>query len=173
MTDWKTLNEHKLSLLHVLFAGRVRLWLDYLATQHNLPVLITQGLRTWAEQDALYAQGRTTPGTIVTNARGGHSHHNFGLAVDVCPDDLSKDGLQLDWNINHPAWQTLLATAPSFGLAEGAQWRSFPDNPHFYPSEIPATCAQLAQLYEGGGMDAVGAWFESLQHPTLDPEDSV
>ena len=41
------------------------------------------GTRTYAEQDALYAQGRTKPGPIVTKARGGESYHNFGIAVDV------------------------------------------------------------------------------------------
>lgn len=40
-------------------------------------------LRTFAEQDALYAQGRTKPGSIVTYAKGGQSYHNFGLAVDI------------------------------------------------------------------------------------------
>lgn len=40
------------------------------------------GNRTWAEQDALYAQGRTKPGAIVTNAKGGYSNHNFGIALD-------------------------------------------------------------------------------------------
>ena len=45
---------------------------------------VTQGLRTIAEQDELYAQGRTKPGKIVTNAKGGKSNHNSGLAIDVC-----------------------------------------------------------------------------------------
>lgn len=40
-------------------------------------------LRTFAEQDALYAQGRTKKGAKVTNAKGGQSYHNYGLAVDI------------------------------------------------------------------------------------------
>lgn len=44
----------------------------------------THTLRTFAEQDALYAQGRTKPGSIVTYARGGQSYHNFGIAIDIC-----------------------------------------------------------------------------------------
>lgn len=43
------------------------------------------GFRSGAVQDALYAQGRTTPGPIVTNAKGGQSAHNYGLAIDVYP----------------------------------------------------------------------------------------
>lgn len=48
----------------------------------NIAIRIVQGLRTIDEQNALYAKGRTKPGKIVTNARGGKSYHNYGLAVD-------------------------------------------------------------------------------------------
>ena len=41
-----------------------------------------EGHRTWEEQDALYAKGRTAPGSIVTRAKGGFSNHNFGIAMD-------------------------------------------------------------------------------------------
>ncbi|MNC30597.1 Peptidoglycan L-alanyl-D-glutamate endopeptidase CwlK precursor [compost metagenome] len=43
----------------------------------GVPIIITQGYRSKAEQDGLYAQGRTKPGSIVTNARGGYSYHNY------------------------------------------------------------------------------------------------
>lgn len=46
-------------------------------------VRFTQTLRSSAKQTALYAQGRTTPGPIVTWAEGGRSYHNYGLAVDI------------------------------------------------------------------------------------------
>jgi len=36
-------------------------------------IRIVQGLRTFEEQDALYAQGRSKPGNIVTNSRGGET----------------------------------------------------------------------------------------------------
>lgn len=49
----------------------------------GLNVQISSGLRTPAEQDALYAQGRTEKGKVVTNARRWTSLHNYGLAVDV------------------------------------------------------------------------------------------
>jgi len=56
----------------------------------------THTLRTHAEQDKLYAQGRTVKGSIVTNARGGQSYHNYGLAIDICL--LSKDGTKVSWD---------------------------------------------------------------------------
>src|ERR1043165_556102 len=64
----------------------------------------TQTLRTFEEQNALYAQGRTKPGQIVTNAKGGQSYHNYGLAIDFAllidkngdgkPDEVSWDRLK-------------------------------------------------------------------------------
>ena len=51
----------------------------------NEDVLVTDPYRTKAEQDSLYAQGRTAPGEIVTNAKGGDSYHNYGLAADLAP----------------------------------------------------------------------------------------
>lgn len=45
--------------------------------------LLPNGFRSFAEQDKLYAQGRTNKSKpIVTNARGGYSAHNYGLAID-------------------------------------------------------------------------------------------
>lgn len=58
-------------------------------------------LRTNAEQNELYAKGRTKPGSIVTYAKGGQSYHNFGLAVDIVLL-VDKDGngtyKSLDWS---------------------------------------------------------------------------
>ena len=59
-------------------------------------VRISQGLRTISEQNALYAQGRTDKTKkIVTNAKGGSSYHNFGLAIDVV---LILDGKTASWD---------------------------------------------------------------------------
>ncbi len=49
----------------------------------DITINIISGLRSYEEQDALYAQGRTAPGNKVTNARGGYSNHNFGIAFDI------------------------------------------------------------------------------------------
>lgn len=50
----------------------------------GLPIKIGESFRSVAEQDALYAQGRTQPGSIVTNARGSSysSQHQWGIAAD-------------------------------------------------------------------------------------------
>jgi len=44
---------------------------------------IVTGYRTYAEQDSIYSRGRTVPGPIVTDKRGGYSWHNFGIAWDI------------------------------------------------------------------------------------------
>ena len=60
------------------------------AAQSGIRIKVTSGLRTYAQQDALYAQGRTKPGNIVTNVKGGYSSHNFGIAFDVAVFEASK-----------------------------------------------------------------------------------
>jgi peptidoglycan L-alanyl-D-glutamate endopeptidase CwlK len=94
-------------------------------------IRITQGLRTIAEQDALYAQGRTKPGAKVTNARGGYSNHNFGVAIDFV---LMASGynMKADANNNGQAdWYEVVEEAKKLGFAWGGDWVSFVDYPHF------------------------------------------
>lgn len=113
----------------------------------DIPIVITQGLRTIAEQDKLYAQGRTTAGSIVTNARGGYSYHNFGVAIDFAL--LSADGKQVYWdtkrdgNANKFAdWAEVVDEAKRLGFAWGGDWTSFKDYPHFEMT-FGLTTAQL------------------------------
>lgn len=81
----------------------------------NVTLRVVQGLRTFEEQDAIYAQGRTKPGAIVTNARAGSSYHNYGLAVDLVE---LKDG-QANWNFKYKLLQPI---ARKYGLTWGADW---------------------------------------------------
>ena len=114
--------------------------------QAGLAILITQGLRTWEEQDALYAQGRTAPGKIVTKARGGQSWHNFGLAFDIVVlDSVGKS----DWDITHPGWLRAAAIGKSFGLEWGGDWAKFKDLPHFQLIG-DLTLARCRQLFPQG-----------------------
>jgi peptidoglycan L-alanyl-D-glutamate endopeptidase CwlK len=103
-------------------------------------VRIVQGLRTFAEQDALYAQGRTKPGSIVTNAKGGQSIHNYGLAVDFAIL-VDKDGNgtydEMSWDIKKDNdkdgiadWLEVVHVFESAGYEWGGKWSSFKDYPH-------------------------------------------
>ena len=89
---------------------------------------ITQGTRTIAEQDALYAKGRTTQGDKVTNAKGGQSPHNFNQAIDVCPIN-PKDG-SLWWNAPEKYWVALGQMVEGLGDVWGGHFKSILDKPH-------------------------------------------
>lgn len=127
---------------------------------------VTQGLRTWDQQQALWQKGRDTDDNIVaaaeivTKAPPGYSWHNFGLAVDVVPDDVSLGGFQADWNIHHPVWNRLIETGESIGLVSGSEWRSFPDWPHFqFVGRFPASPTdEVRTIFKNLGIR--GVWAE-------------
>ncbi|MCM3736461.1 M15 family metallopeptidase [Bacillus cytotoxicus] len=91
-------------------------------------ICVAQGFRSFDEQDALYAQGRTKPGSIVTNARGGQSNHNYGVAVDLCL--YTGDGSDVMWNVDGP-FRRVIAAMKAQGFKWGGDWTSFKDYPHF------------------------------------------
>ncbi|MDA7028670.1 M15 family metallopeptidase, partial [Bacillus sp. CLL-7-23] len=66
--------------------------------KEGIYVQMTSGYRSFAEQNKLYAKGRTASGKIVTNAKAGQSNHNYGLAVDYVL--LSSDGKTAIWTVN-------------------------------------------------------------------------
>lgn len=160
-------SEARLAEVHPELARRVR-QLDQLLP--SLSLQVTQGVRTWAEQNELYAQGRTAPGDIVTNAKGGESAHNFGYAVDLVPEEITPG--DPDWKLNHPAWKSLLSTAPTAGLAEGACWKHAPDNPHFYLDELPANPTdEMRSLFTEGGLQNVWSSFPLLTIPSAETSE--
>jgi peptidoglycan LD-endopeptidase CwlK len=94
----------------------------------GLNVLVTCTLRSNDEQTALYAQGRTAPGHIVTDAPAGRSAHNYGLALDVVPMVNGKP----DWNGHDPIWFKIGQLGQNAGLTWlGAPGSEFPEMPHF------------------------------------------
>lgn len=102
-----------------------------------ITIKIISGLRTYEEQDALYAQGRTAAGRIVTNARGGYSNHNFGIAFDV---GVFEAG---DYLPESPKYKAVGALGVDLGLAWGGDWTTIVDQPHF---ELrPSWAAELSE----------------------------
>jgi len=137
-----TNSEKRLALVHPKLAQLVR----QIAANVGFEIRAVQGLRTWAEQDMLYAQGRTRIGPKLTNARGGYSNHNFGLAVDLCPFKGGKP----QWNDN-AGFTQIGNTATRLGLEWGGGWARFPDRPHIQLRGIP-TLAECRALYKQGGL---------------------
>lgn len=90
--------------------------------------ICTSGRRTLAEQRRIYAQGRTSPGNIVSNAPAGSSPHNFGLAADLAP--LTPDAKSIDWKADRILWENMADIAVEMGLVAGAHFRTICDLPH-------------------------------------------
>lgn len=118
-------SERVISTLHARLRDKAR-QLVQRAAAAGIKIKIISGLRTYGEQNALYAQGRTAPGRVVTNARGGYSNHNFGVAFDV--GIFSADGKYLD---ESPAYKTVGQIGKSLGFEWGGDWSSIQDQPHF------------------------------------------
>ena len=107
----------------------------------NIRLRFTHTLRTFSEQDTLYAAGRTKPGKKVTNARAGQSMHNYGLAFDIAIlIDKNGDGIfeTASWNTTSdddkdgtPDWTEAVIYLKKRGWVWGGDWKSFPDYPHF------------------------------------------
>lgn len=122
----------KLKPLAELFLARCKV--------DGLDILVTCTYRSAAEQNELYAQGRTQPGQIVTRARGGQSAHNFELdgkpaakAFDIVPLVLGKPV----WDNQHLAWQKAGAIGTRLGLNwYGRPGAPFRESPHFQLKEV-------------------------------------
>jgi peptidoglycan L-alanyl-D-glutamate endopeptidase CwlK len=102
-----------------------------LCRERGLPVLITDTLRTKSEQDALFAQGRTAAGTVVTNAEFPRSAHNWGVAFDFCRNVRGRE-----FDNSDRFFDNVGALGKSVGLFWGGDFRSFRDMPHFEDTEF-------------------------------------
>jgi len=146
-------SESRLNVVHPALAAIIRQMAGILMHE-SIDLRVTQGLRSFDEQAALYAQGRTVPGSIVTNARPGYSWHEFGLAVDVAPFDTQG---KPDWNVFHPAWKRIVSLGISLGLFSGTQFTKLCDTPHFQlTGDLPVSPDDdTRQAFETGGLLAV------------------
>ena len=111
------------------------------AKAQGIDLLVTSTYRDNASQEALYAQGRTAPGRIVTNARAGQSFHNHRCAVDVVP---IRNGKPV-WDAKDAVWQTVGRLGKEAGLEWAGDWKRFREMAHFqYTGGLT-----LAQLQAG------------------------
>ena len=122
---WDSSTNEKISKLDSRLQISATDFINTTEEQNGVRLRVTQGYRSVEEQNRLYEQGRSTPGNIVTNAKGGQSYHNYGLALDV---------VKMDEN-GQPIWTAIDANiannAKSVGFEWGGDWDSFPDYPHF------------------------------------------
>jgi peptidoglycan L-alanyl-D-glutamate endopeptidase CwlK len=121
----------------------------------TVPFAVVSGNRTQAQQDYLYAQGRTRPGMVITWTR--NSNHMGGAAIDFSAVD--KDGkptnhLKHTWNTGYykPIADVILAAGKELGIpVEWPLWQKG-DFGHiqlrkpYRPITIPEMTAQAPTL---------------------------
>ena len=108
----------------------------------GIGIIITEGYRTAAQQDALYAKGRTAPGVIVTNAKGNSysSQHQWGIAFDIAINDPDR-------TYDVKLIEEVAKLAKKCKLSWGGDWKSIIDRPHFYLGKWGATTKALKDKY--------------------------
>lgn len=150
------------------FQVRINKLLTKINSQEATPFDIFFGMRTIGQQDMLYALGRTVinpdgksalkpMGDIVTNARGGYSWHNYGLAADI----VARPGGKWSWEYSKYPYDVLGEIGIELGLTWGgskdfASKLGKPDPAHFQMTG-GLTIKRARSLFEQGGLDRVWA----------------
>lgn len=125
--------------------------------RQGYPIGIGECFRSVAEQNALYAQGRTKPGQVITNAPGTSysSMHQWGVAFDI----YRSDGKGA-YNESGQYFQKVGAIGKSLGLEWGGDWSSIVDKPHFQLPDWGSTPTRLKNLY-GNVYKFKETWYEN------------
>ena len=136
----------------------------WLQSVYGWGIRVAECDRSIAQSDADYAQGRTTPGKIITNAPGLHSWHNFDMAVDCYPF-MSGNAGALDWTPTDDHFTKMISAMEAQGLVSGSTWCTIKDYPHFQPSTVPVSPTDADRAaYASGGTQAV--WAQYMPTPT-------
>jgi peptidoglycan L-alanyl-D-glutamate endopeptidase CwlK len=146
-----------IGLLHPHIQGLCR---EFLQACRNvgLDTIITQTLRTKAEQTAIYAQGRYgNSGKIVTNCKYPQSPHCWGCAFDIAV----KFRGQVTWG--HPElYHQAGEIGKSLGLVWGGDFHSFVDTPHFEdPTYIIGKSVNTLKAKYKTPQNFINSWNES------------
>ena len=149
--------------LHPELQDRLALLRD-LCDKEDLKLGISETLRTQEYQDALYMQGRTEPGFVVTQAMGSSysSQHQWGIAFDFF---RNVPGHAYD-DLNF--FRRVADLAKSVGLAWGGDWDSFVDMPHLYLPHWGEDVWELKVQY-GTPQNFMATW---AQYQGLPKEDT-
>ncbi len=143
-----TFTQNRIAKLHPLVREEVTKIIQECDTTltGKAKVRVTQGLRTFTEQEDLYSLGRTKVntngkttrkpmGNKVTNAKAGQSIHNYGFAIDICLIIDNKEAswdTAKDWDNDKIAdWYECVKIFAKYGWEWGGNWKIFKDLPHF------------------------------------------
>lgn len=131
----------RVSTLHPKVRGDFKNFITDAENALGITIRVTQGLRTFEEQQKLYDQGRTEPGKIVTKAKPGSSYHQYGLAVDLV--EVIDNGVDWEYDMSK-----LVPFAEKYGIQWGGNFPgTFKDHPHF-EKHFGINWRQLLLLYE-------------------------
>jgi peptidoglycan L-alanyl-D-glutamate endopeptidase CwlK len=128
--------------------------------RQGLNVLVTQTWRTKAEQDALYAQGRTTKGNIVTNCKYPNSPHCWGVAFDFCRNVKGKE-----YDDSDDFFRKVGEIGKKLGLTWGGDFKSFVDKPHLEMKKYMPNASVNTLLNKYGTPEAFKATWKDESHP--------
>lgn len=149
-------SEKRIETLHPKIAAEVLCLFNRannLLLTGNAKARVTCGYRSIQEQTALYAKGRTASGKIVTNAKGGYSVHNYGLAFDFCL--IIDGGKYASWEYlkdydgdSVSDWMEFVNLFKQYGYEWGGDWKYFKDRSHLQKT-FGKSIEQLRQLQKG------------------------
>ncbi|MBE99307.1 M15 family metallopeptidase [Flavobacterium coralii] len=152
----------RIKLLHPDIRQEVRAGYEFVNNKQlgkGVRLRFAHTLRTPEEQNALYAQGRTKPGKVVTKAKAWQSIHNYGLAFDIVllidrdgngTFETASWGIKADFDKDRQAdWMEVVNYFKSIGFVWGGDWKSFKDYPHFEKS-FGHTWRTLKAKYDKG-----------------------
>lgn len=119
------LDSRDINLLRRDVAANCRKLIE-LAALAGCKVLVTNTVRDDEYQAYLYAQGRTRPGSIITNSKIPTFHSvKAGLAFDICQNIKGKE-----YN-DEKFWQVVGSIGKKIGFTWGGDWKGIVDKPHF------------------------------------------
>lgn len=115
----------------------------------GVEIIVTSTWRDYESQDALYAIGRSVELSRghVTNAHAGQSWHNFRVAWDVVPVVMGKPV----WDPKDPTWKIVIISGKEVGAEPGAEWKTFPDLPHFQYRPSGLTMDEAKKRFDSTG----------------------
>lgn len=139
-------SERNIQTLHLKAQEAARAFMNAVKAE-GITIRIISGTRTYAEQNAIFRQGRFgNKGPVVSNARGGQSNHNFGIAWDI--GVFVGGAYKPESPLYNKVGQIALA-AGIIGLEWGGNWAKFKDRPH-YQMKTGLTLKQVRERFEAG-----------------------
>lgn len=146
LDTWDHHTNTRISLLHSDIQCMAKNFINEVENTLSIKLRVVSGYRSFSEQTKLYNQGRTTSGSVVTNAKAGQSYHNYGVAIDVCQ---IKDN-QAIWD--ESMYKKIAPIGKKWGFDWGGDWTSFVDMPHFEYTNGKST-SDLLKLYNENNED--------------------